>query len=50
MTFGYGSLEVVCDDNRRLDIVVGAEAKFDWLEELTRGEQVEKACCATSCL
>lgn len=39
VTFGYGSLEVVCDDNRHLDIVVGAEAKFVWLEELTRGER-----------
>lgn len=49
MDFGYGSLAVVCDnDNRSLGVVVGIEARFDWLEELIRGEKVEKACCATS--
>lgn len=49
MTFGYGILEVVCDnDNKSLGIVVGMEAKVDWLEELKRIEIVDKACYATS--
>lgn len=49
MNFGYGSLVVVFDnDNGSFGVTVGIEARFDWLEELMRGEKVEKACCAIS--
>lgn len=44
----YGNLEVICDDNRSLGILVGTEVSFDWLEELMRGKKVEKACCVIS--
>lgn len=36
------------NDSRGLGVVVGTEARFDWFEELMRGERVDKACCTTS--